>query len=83
MSGLIEGPAYTRPRVWRGMTVPDVLVSGDHEAVARWRRDQALRRTAENRPDLVAALPGEALDARDRQVLSEAGFAVTGDDVAH
>jgi len=83
MSRLVEGPAYTRPRVWRGMTVPDVLVSGDHEAVARWRRDQALRRTAENRPDLVAALPGEALDARDRQVLSEAGFAVTGDDVAH
>jgi tRNA (guanine37-N1)-methyltransferase len=83
MSGLVEGPAYTRPRTWRGMTVPDVLVSGDHQAVARWRRDQALRRTAENRPDLMAALPAGALDARDQRVLSEAGFAVTGEDVAH
>jgi tRNA (guanine37-N1)-methyltransferase len=83
MSGLVEGPAYTRPRTWRDMAVPDVLVSGDHQAIARWRRDQALRRTAENRPDLVTALPAAALDARDRQVLSEAGFAVTGDDVAH
>jgi hypothetical protein len=63
--------------------VPDVLLSGDHAAISRWRRDQALGRTARNRPDLVAKLPVSALDARDRRVLSEAGFAVNGNDVAH
>jgi tRNA (guanine37-N1)-methyltransferase len=83
MCGLVEGPAYTRPRTWRDLTVPDVLLSGDHAAIARWRRDQALVRTARNRPDLVARLAGPALDARDRQVLSDAGFAVNGKDVAH
>lgn len=83
MCGLIEGPAYTRPRTWRGLDVPDVLLSGDHAAIARWRRDQSLGRTARNRPDLAAKLPGSALDSRDREVLSDAGFAVTGQDVAH
>lgn len=83
MCGLIEGPAYTRPRTWRGLDVPDVLLSGDHAAIARWRRDQALSRTARNRPDLAAKLPSSALDSRDREVLSDAGFAVTGQDVAH
>jgi tRNA (guanine37-N1)-methyltransferase len=83
MSGLVEGPSYTRPRLWRGLTVPDVLLSGNHAAIARWRRDQALRRTAQARPDLVAQLPSAAIDARDQQVLSEAGFAVTTEDVAH
>lgn len=83
MHGLVEGPAYTRPRVWRGLEVPDVLLSGNHGAIARWRRDEALRRTARARPDLAARLPRAALGARDRQVLSEAGFAVTGEDVAH
>jgi tRNA (guanine37-N1)-methyltransferase len=86
MAGLVEGPAYTRPRVWRGHEVPPVLLSGDHAAIARWRRDSALRRTAENRPDLVARLrgatPGE-LDDRDLTVLAEAGFPVSGQDVAH
>jgi len=83
MSGLVEGPAYTRPRTWRGLDVPKVLLSGDHAAIARWRRDHALRRTAQNRPDLAARLPHAALSTRDRQVLSEAGFAVSGEDVAH
>jgi tRNA (guanine37-N1)-methyltransferase len=101
MAGLVEGPAYTRPRVWRGREVPPVLLSGDHAAIARWRRDCALRRTAQNRPDLVARLVaghGEAaevaslrsagqvsedLDAHDRRVLSEAGFPLGGEDVAH
>jgi tRNA (guanine37-N1)-methyltransferase len=83
MCGLVEGPAYTRPRTWRDLDVPDVLLSGDHAAIARWRRDQALGRTARNRPDLAAKLPGSALDARDRQALSGAGFAVTGEDVAN
>jgi tRNA (guanine37-N1)-methyltransferase len=97
MAGLIEGPAYTRPRVWRDREVPAVLLSGDHRAIARWRRDSALRRTAQNRPDLVSRLlsadipkdgepapdgPGR-LDEHDRAVLTEAGFPVTGEDVAH
>ncbi|HEU5416215.1 MAG TPA: tRNA (guanosine(37)-N1)-methyltransferase TrmD [Streptosporangiaceae bacterium] len=97
MAGLVEGPAYTRPRVWRGQEVPPVLLSGDHAAIARWRRDCALRRTAENRPDLVQRLisgdqqaAGEAAGGRpaplsdhDREVLAEAGFPVSGQDMAH
>jgi hypothetical protein len=55
--------------------VPEVLLSGNHAAISRWRRDEALRRTAEHRPDLVAAL--RDLDRRDRQVLTEAGYPVT------
>lgn len=51
---LLEAPHYTRPRVFRGAAVPQVLMSGDHAAVARWRRDQALRLTCRNRPDLLA-----------------------------
>ena len=83
MHGLVEGPAYTRPRTWRGLEVPEVLLSGNHGAIARWRRDEALRRTASTRPDLAARLSSTGLSARDRQVLSEAGFAVSGEDVAH
>ena len=97
MAGLVEGPSYTRPRVWRGREVPPVLLSGDHAAIARWRRDCALRRTAANRPDLVKRLVSEvqddsgrpggpisaSLDSRDRAVLDEAGFPVTGQGMAH
>ncbi|MEX2289699.1 MAG: tRNA (guanosine(37)-N1)-methyltransferase TrmD [Mycobacteriales bacterium] len=68
MEGLLEGPVYTRPPVWRGLEVPAVLQSGDHARIARWRRDEALRRTAVRRPDLVAGLVGR-LDERDRAVL--------------
>jgi len=50
---LLEAPAYTRPASWRGLEVPGVLVSGDHAAVARWRREAARRRTEEHRPDLL------------------------------
>ncbi len=112
MAGLLEGPVFTRPRVWRGREVPAVLLSGDHAAIARWRRDEALRRTAAYRPDLAARLaagsaeatsgtaPGSGksaagtrkaaagpavsgpLDERDRQVLSEAGFPISGQGVA-
>ncbi|MFL6130777.1 MAG: tRNA (guanosine(37)-N1)-methyltransferase TrmD [Mycobacteriales bacterium] len=64
--GLLEYPVYTRPPVWRGLPVPEVLLSGDHGAVARWRRDVALRRTAERRPDLLAAAE---LTDRDRAAL--------------
>jgi tRNA (guanine37-N1)-methyltransferase len=85
MSGLLEGPVYTRPRTWREHTVPDVLLSGNHAAIARWQRDEALRRTAATRPDLIrrlAAGPG-GLDKRDRQVLAEAGFPVDEENMAH
>lgn len=85
MSGLLEGPVYTRPRTWRGLDVPDVLLSGNHGAIARWQRDEALRRTVTNRPDLVrrlAAAPG-GLDKQDRKVLAEAGFPVDAEDMAH
>jgi len=88
MAGLLEGPAYTRPRVWRGREVPPVLLSGDHATIARWRRDAALRQTAANRPDLAARLArghgaaASGLDSRDREVLSEAGFPFSGQDMA-
>jgi tRNA (guanine37-N1)-methyltransferase len=83
MSGLLEGPVYTRPRVWRGHEVPEILLSGDHAAIARWRRDEALRRTAATRPDLVAALAAETLDERDRQVLADAGCPDHREGMAH
>jgi tRNA (guanine37-N1)-methyltransferase len=85
MRGLLEGPVYTRPRAWRDHEVPEVLLSGNHAAIARWRRDMALRRTAAHRPDLIAALQKTPrdLDRRDRQVLAEAGFPVNGEDMAH
>jgi tRNA (guanine37-N1)-methyltransferase len=51
--GLLEAPQYTRPREFRGYTVPDVLLSGDHAAIERWRREEALRRTRLKRPDLL------------------------------
>jgi tRNA (guanine37-N1)-methyltransferase len=66
--GLLEGPVYTRPPVWRGREVPAVLRSGDHAAIARWRRAQALRRTAARRPDLLVGLD---LSETDRAVLAD------------
>jgi tRNA (guanine37-N1)-methyltransferase len=53
--GLLEAPSFTRPPVWRGLAVPDVLLSGDHGAVAAWRREQSVQRTAAHRPDLLGA----------------------------
>jgi tRNA (guanine37-N1)-methyltransferase len=67
--GLLEYPVYTRPPTWRGLPVPEVLLSGDHGAVARWRRDRSLRRTAERRPDLLATAE---LTDRDRAALPPA-----------
>jgi tRNA (guanine37-N1)-methyltransferase len=51
--GLLEYPHYTRPREWEGREIPEVLLSGDHARIARWRREQAERLTAERRPDLL------------------------------
>jgi tRNA (guanine37-N1)-methyltransferase len=72
--GLLECPVYTKPPSWRGHDVPDVLLSGHHRKIARWRRDQALRRTAELRPDLLDRLDPDALDEHDLAVLAEFGW---------
>jgi tRNA (guanine37-N1)-methyltransferase len=74
-AGLLEGPAYTKPPIWRGRAVPDVLTSGNHAAIARWRREQSLRRTAVRRPDLLAALPDGELSGADRAVVDQAATA--------
>jgi len=66
--GLLEYPQYTRPLAFRGHDVPDVLRSGDHARIARWRRAEALRRTMTRRPDLLAARP---LTAEDEAALRE------------
>jgi tRNA (guanine37-N1)-methyltransferase len=68
--GLLEYPVFTKPAQWRGRDVPDVLLSGHHAQIARWRRDERLRRTAVHRPDMIAALDPAGLDARDREVLA-------------
>jgi tRNA (guanine37-N1)-methyltransferase len=70
-TGLLEGPQYTRPAEFRGVRVPEVLLSGDHAAIARWRREQALRTTLARRPDLLAAAP---LDDADRAFLRRLGW---------
>ena len=54
--GLLEGPSYTRPPVWNDLEVPPVLLSGDHAAIASWRREQSLARTRARRPDLLGGL---------------------------
>ena len=69
-SGLLEYPQYTRPASFRGMEVPSVLLSGNHAAVARWRREQSLARTAGARPDLLERFAAAgALTEADRAFL--------------
>lgn len=67
--GLLEYPIFTKPASWRGRDVPEILLSGNHAAIARWRRDRRLEKTAEVRPDLLARLTdlsGEDLAALER-----------------
>jgi tRNA (guanine37-N1)-methyltransferase len=71
LHGLLEGPQYTRPLVFRGEAVPDVLISGHHHKVAVWRRQQALLRTLARRPELLPNLP---LTAEDRAFLKDWGW---------
>lgn len=71
MDGLLEGPHYTRPPIFRGESVPDVLLSGHHAQVARWRREQSLLRTLRRRPALLTQLP---LDKDDVKFLNEHGW---------
>jgi tRNA (guanine37-N1)-methyltransferase len=67
--GLLEYPQFTKPAVVRGLEVPEILRSGDHARIARWRRAQALRRTLDRRPDLIASRGG--LSADDSAILAE------------
>lgn len=66
--GLLDWPHYTRPEVWQGRPVPEVLRGGNHAAIERWRRRQALGRTAERRPDLIE---GRVLSDAERRLLEE------------
>lgn len=66
--GVLDCPQYTRPQEFRGWAVPDVLLSGNHDLIRRWRRKMALARTLRNRPDLLA---GAVLDPADRGLLDE------------
>jgi tRNA (guanine37-N1)-methyltransferase len=74
---LLEYPQYTRPALWRGQPVPDVLLSGHHANVARWRHEQRLQRTLERRPDLLARAN---LGPRDRAYLRQLANRTSADD---
>jgi len=66
-TGLLEYPQYTRPQDFRGWEVPEILLSGNHAEIARWRREQSLRRTAQRRPDL---LERAELNKKDKEFLA-------------
>lgn len=78
-NALLEHRQYTKPAVWRGMGVPEILLSGDHGKVDRFRRDEALARTNDIRPDLIARLDCRALDKADRKTLIALGWEVSGE----
>ena len=78
-NALLEHRQYTKPAEWRGIRVPDVLLSGDHGKVDRFRRDEALTRTNEIRPDLIEALDCRKLDKADRKTLMALGWEVSAD----
>ena len=77
-NALLEHRQYTKPADWRGIKVPDVLLSGDHAKVDRFRRDEALAKTNELRPDLIEALDCSKLDKVDRKTLMALGWEVSG-----
>ncbi|MBM7786766.1 tRNA (guanosine(37)-N1)-methyltransferase TrmD [Tenggerimyces flavus] len=74
VDGLLEYPVYTKPAVWESREVPPVLLSGHHANIVRWRRDESLRRTARNRPDLLDRLPASSFDDRDLSILASEGW---------
>lgn len=74
LSGLLEYPAYTQPATWRGLDIPAVLLSGDHQKVKSWRRQQSLMLTAKRRPDLIWEIEPGALEKSDREILAAQGF---------
>ncbi|WEV64964.1 tRNA (guanosine(37)-N1)-methyltransferase TrmD [Bifidobacterium sp. ESL0732] len=77
-NALLEHYQYTKPAVWRGMSVPDVLTSGDHGKVDRFRRDEAIAHTDSLRPDLIGQLDCKSLDKADRKTLMSLGWEVSG-----
>lgn len=76
--GLLEYKQYTKPSQWRGLDVPEVLLSGDHAKVGRYRRDESLERTSSIRPDIIARLDCSILDKADRKKLTDLGWNVSG-----
>ena len=74
LSGLLEYPAYTQPATWRGLDIPAVLLSGNHQKVNNWRRQQSLMLTTQRRPDLIWELTPDALGKSDREILAASGF---------
>lgn len=69
--GLLEYPVYTKPATWREQEVPPILLSGNHGAIARWRRDEQIKRTFERRYDMIKAYSQESWDKKDRKLLQE------------
>ncbi|WP_353066396.1 tRNA (guanosine(37)-N1)-methyltransferase TrmD [Arcanobacterium hippocoleae] len=80
-AGLLEYPNYTRPGDFRGIPVPEILTSGNHGAIARWRKDRALERTACSRPDLIEKLNAADLDRKDRSKLAELGWFIAKEEL--
>lgn len=74
--GLLEYPVYTKPGSWQGREVPEVLLSGNHAKIARFRRNKQLERTAARRPDLIVELDASTLNRHDRDTLWHNGFAI-------
>lgn len=78
-NALLEHNQYTKPAAWRDLKVPAVLLSGDHGKVDRFRRDEALKKTHDLRPDMIEALDCHALDKADRKTLMALGWEVSGE----
>jgi tRNA (guanine37-N1)-methyltransferase len=76
---LLEHRQFTKPATWRGLSVPEVLTSGDHGKVDRYRRDEALERTSRIRPDLIETLDCANLDKADRKTLISLGWEVSSE----
>lgn len=75
--GLLEYPVFTKPLQWENHRVPAVLLGGNHADIQRWRRDQSLFKTYQNRPDIIAKIDPKNFDSEDRAVLAAAGFLAT------
>ena len=74
-AGLLEYPVYTKPREFRSLEIPEVLLGGNHAAIERWRRDRAIEKTARVRPDLALSLDASSLTPEDRATLAHCGVA--------
>lgn len=81
-AGLLEYPVFTQPRIWKDLPVPEVLLSGDHAKIVRWRRDRALEKTFRVRRDLLKQIPSSQLDSADRRLLANLGWLVVPEPAA-